>query len=137
MRNRQPRVLYFTKNALPTDKEKAHAATLSGNIGFRFAAGAKDGVGFEDNIVATAGVNVPAMYREKGIPYVKTNAELRRHMAESAPAEEFDPDSVEGLGEQPADSEAPVDGAPKGNNEQNSQPPADGSWGNGGTNQNT
>jgi hypothetical protein len=87
MQQRQPRVLFFTKSAKPTDKEVAKAQSLSSNVGFRFAAGAKKGFPAE-NCDAVAGVNVPDEYRAAGKPYVKNASDLNQALNKAAYVEE-------------------------------------------------
>lgn len=93
MKNRQPRVLYFTKGPKPTEREVVMAQSLSSNIGYRYSAGAK-ALNIESDVDAVAGIGVPPNYREKGIRYVTTAAQaLAAAARREVDTEEFDPDA--------------------------------------------
>lgn len=76
MRNNAPRILFFTKGAVPTTHEVDTAEAISRNVGYRN--GALDPGDRPEPCDAVAGPAIPELYKEHDVPVVTSSVELDR-----------------------------------------------------------
>lgn len=76
-KKREPRILFFTANAMPTEREQQLADLLGGNVGFRVGRLAhRDKAEACDAVAAAKGDLIPNIYAVNNIPRVKVYADV-------------------------------------------------------------